>query len=132
MFVFRQTQNEKTPPYSGFDFSATSEANSIKTSITNLVHSTDFKESDDNTKMKLLYNLLCSLSSEGSSDFSFPLIDNNTLNMTDSKIWGIYIYPNDFYSMWCIKEGRIIQYSYADYNSWNNRETVDTIYYIYY
>ena len=38
-YTFRQTHNVKTPPYSGFDFAATSEANSIKT-----IFMTDFKE----------------------------------------------------------------------------------------
>jgi len=129
--ISEQTNKNAVPPYSAVDFQSTSEPSYIRDRIIDLVESSDYAEKDVDEKTYRVLSLIRGLTKKESSIYNYSLIEENTISVEKNRIWAIYTHPSDFYSMWVIEEGRVVQYSYSNFESWNNKTEIDTVYYIY-
>ena len=96
-----------------------------------IVKSSEYEKADNEKRIHILVELLSELSIHGTKEHQYPLIKQDSIYTEGNSVWAIYSSPDDFYSRWEIEDTRIIQYSYADYDSWDRRESTDRVYFIY-
>ena len=133
IYVHHNSKYNKTssPPYIFTNFQYGSDTRSVQDEIMTIVKSSEYEKADNEKRIQILVELLSELSIHGTKEHQYPLIKQDSIYTEGNSVWAIYSSPDDFYSRWEIEDTRIIQYSYADYDSWERRESTDRVYFIY-